>query len=51
MPDIGETVRESLLREVERARELSKDAVRSGAYLYPVKVRGETCDPRCNLRC
>ncbi|KAI9857666.1 MAG: hypothetical protein M1813_008086 [Trichoglossum hirsutum] len=37
MPDIGETVRESLLREVERARELSKDAVRSGTYLYPVK--------------
>jgi len=31
-------VKETAKEEVERVRHLTEDAVRSGAYLYPIKV-------------
>ena len=31
-------VKETVVEEVERVKAISEDAVRSGAYLYPVKV-------------
>ena len=32
-------VKETVREEVERVRDISSEAVRSGAYLYPIKVK------------
>ena len=49
MPDVREKVKETVLQEVDRLGVLSKDAVRSGVYLYPVKVRRTPNNPRIIL--
>lgn len=36
---IKETVKETVAEEVNRVKEASNEAIQSGAYLYPVKVR------------
>ena len=35
---MSEKVKEVAREEFEQARQLTRDAVRSGAYLYPIKV-------------
>jgi len=37
--DMSAKVKETAKEEVERVRHLTEEAVRSGAYLYPLKVR------------
>ena len=35
---MSEKVKEVVIEEVDRVKELSREAARSGAYLYPIKV-------------
>lgn len=42
MAEMKDRVKEVASEEFEQAKILAKDAVQSGAYLYPIKVRSSS---------